>query len=129
VEPGVLVDSDILIASLRGYPPAKTWLTQTAERRLVTTSVVSVYEIVAGMRPSEDVSVHTLLSELSRLPITEEVAWHAGEYSSRYARAYTGIGLGDYLIAATSAVHGLELATLNVRHFPMFPHLAPPFTA
>ena len=37
------------------------------------------------------------------------------------------IGLGDYLIAATALIEGLELATLNVRHYPMFPGLARPF--
>jgi predicted nucleic acid-binding protein len=37
------------------------------------------------------------------------------------------IGLGDYLIAATALTEGLELATLNVRHYPMFPGLARPF--
>jgi hypothetical protein len=33
------------------------------------------------------------------------------------------IGLGDYLIAATSDVQGLDLATLHVRHFPMIKDL------
>lgn len=45
-----------------------------------------------------------------------------------HRRAHSGIGLGDYLIAATAEINGLELATLNVRHFPMFPDLRPPFT-
>ncbi len=45
----------------------------------------------------------------------------------RYRRSHGGIGLGDYLIAATADVNGLELATLNTRHFPMFPGLEPPF--
>jgi len=31
------------------------------------------------------------------------------------------------VIAATAAVHGLELATLNTKHFPMIPDLRPPF--
>lgn len=45
----------------------------------------------------------------------------------RYRRSHSGIGLGDYLIAATQQVHGVPLATLNVRHFPMLPDLTPPF--
>jgi hypothetical protein len=44
-----------------------------------------------------------------------------------YRRSHQGIGLGDYLIAATVEVEGLELATLNVKHFPMFPDLQKPF--
>jgi predicted nucleic acid-binding protein len=43
-----------------------------------------------------------------------------------YRRSHAGIGLGDYLIAATVLTEGLELATLNVRHYPMFPGLARP---
>jgi predicted nucleic acid-binding protein len=45
----------------------------------------------------------------------------------RYRRSRHAVGLGDYLIAATADVKGLQLATLNVRHFPMLKHLQPPF--
>ena len=37
------------------------------------------------------------------------------------------IGLADYLVAATADLHGLPLATLNVKHFPMFDDLRAPF--
>jgi predicted nucleic acid-binding protein len=33
----------------------------------------------------------------------------------------------EYLIAATAEVHRADLLTRNVRHFPMFPDLEPPF--
>jgi predicted nucleic acid-binding protein len=32
-----------------------------------------------------------------------------------YCRSHTGIGLGDYVIAATAPAEGLELATL-IKH-------------
>ena len=51
----------------------------------------------------------------------------AAQLVREYRRSHSGIGLGDYLIAATSLTEGLELATLSVRHFPMFPELARPF--
>jgi predicted nucleic acid-binding protein len=44
-----------------------------------------------------------------------------------HRRANQEIGLGDYLIAATADVEGLNLATLNVRHFPMVRDLQAPF--
>jgi predicted nucleic acid-binding protein len=47
----------------------------------------------------------------------------------RYRSSHNMIGLGDYLIAATVDVKGLELAILNVRRFPMFKRLQPPFAA
>lgn len=46
-----------------------------------------------------------------------------------YRRSHNGIGLGDYLIAATALTEGLELATPNIRHYPMFDGLARPFPA
>lgn len=55
------------------------------------------------------------------------VARRAGALRREYGRSHSGIGLGDYLIAATSLEHGLPLATLNTRHFPMLPNLTAPF--
>jgi predicted nucleic acid-binding protein len=44
-----------------------------------------------------------------------------------YRRSHNGIGIADYLIAGTADIRGLQLATLNVRHFPMFEDLKAPF--
>jgi predicted nucleic acid-binding protein len=43
-------------------------------------------------------------------------------------RRHLTIGLGDYLIAATAATEGLQLARLNIHHFPMFADLRAPST-
>jgi predicted nucleic acid-binding protein len=49
-------------------------------------------------------------------------------------QGYIGVSQGpvgpwqvDYLIAATALTEGLELATLNIRRYPMFPELTRPF--
>ena len=91
-------------------------------------SVVTTVEIVGGMRSAERREVWRLLSAFKAEPATEIIGRRAGDMMRRYRRSHAGIGLGDYLIAATVDVKGLELATLNVRHFPMFPDLRPPFT-
>lgn len=123
----ILVDSDILIAHLRGVAPARDWLVEARRRVRLAISVVSTVEIVGGMRSAERREVWRLLSAFKVEPATEIVARRAGEMMRRYRRGHAGIGLGDYLIAATADVKGFELATLNVRHFPMFPDLGPPF--
>lgn len=124
----ILVDSDVLIAHLRGYRQARDWLVQARHDGPVTISVVSVVEVTGGMRSAERPAVWRLLSAFRIEATTEVVARRAGELMRRHRRGHSGIGLGDYLIAATAEVNGLNLATLNVRHFPMFPDLEPPFT-
>lgn len=123
----MLVDSDVLIAHLRGLGAARDWLIGARTNGPLVISVVSVAELVGGMRSVERRDVWRLLSSFRAEPATEIIARRAGEMMRRYRRSHTGIGLGDYLIAATADVKGLQLATLNVRHFPMFTDLRPPF--
>lgn len=72
-------------------------------------------------------AVWRLLGSLRPVEVNEVIARRAGEFMRRYRRSHGSIGLGDYLIAATVEARDLELATLNVRHFPMFKGLRPPF--
>lgn len=124
----ILVDSSILIAHLRGVPAAREWLRDVRKDGPMSVSVVSVAELTGGIRPGERRDVWALLSVFRVEPVTEVVARQAGELMRRYRRSHDGIGLGDYLVAATADVRGHRLATLNIRHFPMFDGLQPPFT-
>jgi predicted nucleic acid-binding protein len=122
-----LVDSDVLIAHLRGLGAARDWLIAARTNGPLAISVVSIAEVVGGMRSAERREVWRLLSSFRAEPATEVIARRAGDMMRRYRRSHTGIGLGDYLVAATADVKGLPLAALNVRHFPMFTDLRPPF--
>ena len=124
----ILIDSDVLIAHLRGLDVATEWLLKTRRTSgSLSASVVSVAEISGGMRTAERREVWALISSLRIEPVDELIARTAGEFMRRHRRSHTGIGLGDYLIAATAEVRGATLATLNVRHFPMLTGLRPPF--
>lgn len=125
----ILIDSDVLIAHLRGAPEARDWMLRARrESGRLTASVVSVVEVAGGMRSQERREVGRLFASLRTFPINERTAWRAAELMRTYRKSHIGIGLGDYLVAATVEVEGCELATLNVRHFPMFQGLRPPFT-
>lgn len=124
----ILVDTDVLIAHLRGIEPAGHWLRQARRREPLGVSVVSIAELTGGMRSAERREVWSLLSTLRAEPVTELVARHAGALMRRHRRSSPGIGIADYLIAATAEHCGATLATLNVRHFPMFPGLEPPWS-
>ncbi len=123
----MLVDSDVLIAHLRGVAAARDWLVGVRKSGRLAISVVSIAELVGGMRTVERREVWRLLASFRVEPATEIIARRAGDMMRRYRRSHNKIGLGDYLVAATADVKGLELATLNVRHFPMFEGLQPPF--
>lgn len=107
---------------------ARDWLADARQRTgPLAVSVVSIAEIGGGMRSGERLQVTRLLSSLHAVPVDASVAWRAGEFRRTYRRSHAAIGTADYLIAASAEVHGCELATLNVEHFPMFDGLEPPF--
>lgn len=124
----ILVDTDVLIAHLRGTTAARDWLKLTRLQEPLAVSVVSITELTGGMRSAERREVWGLLGSLHIEPVTEIVARRAGELMRTYRKSHTRIGLGDYLIASTAETRGLALATLNLRHFPMFPELEAPFS-
>jgi predicted nucleic acid-binding protein len=124
----ILVDTDVLIANLRGVDAARDWLRDARARTgRLAVSVVTNAEIIGGMRSPERREVTRLLNSLRPLPVTDMIAHRAGELRWQYHRSHGAIGLVDYVIAATAQIHGLELATLNTTHFPMFDDLKPPF--
>jgi predicted nucleic acid-binding protein len=122
-----LVDTDILIHHLRGLPQATEWLLSARRGGALAVSAVTVTELIGGMRAGEKAAVLGLVGALRVLPATEVVARRAGELMRQFRRSHQGIGLADYIVAATASVHGADLATLNIKHYPMLPGLAAPF--
>jgi predicted nucleic acid-binding protein len=124
----ILVDSDVLIEHLRGKADARDWLVNARRSSgPLAISVVTLTEVAGGMRSPELREVMRLLGSMQRFEVSEQVAWRAATLMNEFRRSHSGIGLGDYLIAATALTEGLELATLNIRHYPMLPGLTRPF--
>ncbi len=119
-------DSNVLIAHLRGDTRATELLASTPnDDRLA--SVLARVEIEGGMRTGERTQVASLFSVIRLLPVTDAIARRAAEHLRRYRRSHEGVDLVDYVVAASAELHDAELATLNVRHFPMFKGLRPPW--
>ena len=92
----ILVDSDVLIAHLRGIPEAKDWLLRARrDTGRVAVSAVSVTEVAGGLRSHEKRQVTRLLASLDIFPVSEHVAWKAAELMRSYRQSHPGIGLGD----------------------------------
>jgi predicted nucleic acid-binding protein len=116
-----LLDTSVLVDVLRKHPPAVAWFQgQAASLRM---SVVSLSELYSGVRTrKEEQDLVNLEREIRVLPIDRDIGARAGVFVRLY-RGSHGVELPDAIIAATAEHHGLRLATLNVKHFPMFPKL------
>lgn len=123
----VLLDSSVLIDVLRGRPEAVAYLDRTrAATALVSVTPVRT-EVLGGIR-SDGVRVTLdLLREIHWLDVTIDLADVAAGLSRRFRPAHSGVGVVDYLVAAGSIHIDAGLATMNVRHFPMFPGLERPY--
>ena len=123
--PDYLVDTDVFIDFLRGYDRAVAFI-RTDPSRIVLSPIV-LAELYAGARGDEEVA---RLDDLARLfptrGVSTEVARAGGLLRAEYGKSH-GLGLADALLAATARHYSLALKTLNVRHFPMFPGLTPPY--
>ena len=124
----ILVDSDVLIEHLRGNTAARDWLVHARQSSgPLAISVVSLTEIAGGMRSPERREVIRLLGSMQRFEVSDPVAWRAATLMRYCPPVPCRDRSGDCLIAATALTEGLELATLNIRHYPMFDGLARPF--
>jgi predicted nucleic acid-binding protein len=70
------------------------------------------------MRANEEVATCLLLDRLPMLAVDAAVADRGAAYRRLYWKSHRLL-LPDALIAATVSHHGLILATLNIRDFPM----------
>jgi len=119
-----LVDTDVLVDFLRGNDLAADFMRTNAAR--IALSSIVVAELYAGAREEE----LRELDDFSRLfpvkPVTAQIARAGGLLKARYGKSH-GLGLADALLAGTAQQHGFTIQTLNVKHFPMFPGLNPPY--
>lgn len=114
-----VVDTDILIDHFHGVRAATEFVAQTLlEDGELLISIVSVTEILAGMRQNEQNDTEALFALFSILPADETIARVAGNYLNQFGKTHA-VDLGDALIAATAKVFGAELVTRNERHYPM----------
>lgn len=124
----IVVDTSVLIDHLRGVQDARTALRGAVDAgERLTASVLTKVEILAGMRESEQAATGRLLATLDWIAVDEELAESAGLLANRYLRSHPGVDPVDYVIAATVTQLAAKLWTRNVKHFPMFPNLEPPY--
>ena len=121
----VVFDTSILIDVLRGDSAALGYVRGVTD--VPTCSEVTRIEVARGLRSGERASAEQLFRTLHWVPLDEPTARRAGELGRRWDRHRPRVSLADLVIAATAEQIDGELATANVRHFPMFEDLQPPY--
>jgi predicted nucleic acid-binding protein len=116
----VYVDSDVLIWHLRGESRAAALLRELATERGVElwTGALQRAEVVFFMRPDEESDTLSFLSRFKTEPVTQEVVDAAGSMYRKWNPSH-GIDVNDAVLAATAALTGGSIYTLNTKHYPM----------
>jgi predicted nucleic acid-binding protein len=121
----IVLDTSILIDILRDDSAALDYVRGVQE--VPACSEVTRIEVVRGLRSAERTSVERLFQTIRWVPVDEPISRRAGELGRRWDRHRPGISLADLVIAATAEQLDAQLATMNVRHFPMFESLRAPY--
>ena len=122
---GYLLDTCILVDVLRKNQAAIAAVVAFGGRPAV--SPVSVMELYAGARTQREEKQLASLIDVFDVVDIEIAAYRRAGQLLKHFRLSHNLDFADALIAATAEQHGLKLATLNVKHFPMFPKLKPPY--
>jgi len=95
-----LLDADVLVDTVRGFPPALRWLASLTEQPKIP-GIVESY-VLCWPAPSDNQNALSILVQ---------------------ARLSHNIGLEDALVAATALGLGATLCTFNTKHFSAKPGL------
>jgi len=116
----VFVDSDILIWHLRGNARAKRLIRKLVEDDNVELWIGAMQraEIVFFMREEEETATLDLLSLIKTQPVDQAIVDQAGKFYRKWNPSH-GIDPNDAILAATVALRGGRILTLNTSHYPM----------
>lgn len=114
-----LLDSDVIIAWLRGYDPIARLIPELLQKgEVLAWTPVSVAEIFARVRKGEERQVENLFLVLEPLSLSAAMGRKAGQYLRAHSRSH-GVELADAFLAAAAHSEGIPLWTLKRKHYPM----------
>jgi predicted nucleic acid-binding protein len=120
-----VLDTSVIIDILRGLPAAVDYVERLED--VPACSEITRVEVSRGLRSAERAPAERLFQQLRWVALDEPLARRAGDLGHTWRKSHPGISTPDLVIAATAEQLGAELATTNVRHFPMLKRLQPPY--
>lgn len=116
----LVLDTNIVIDLLKKVPSVveRFLVLLEAQTRFLICPLV-VAEVYAGAFKREHKDVEALFDLCQRVDMDIPTGRLAGLYANQYAKAFQGIALEDYVLAATARAHRCPLWTHNRKHYPM----------
>lgn len=114
----VIIDTDIAIDYLRGNQDAKGLMFSLWDNNKAYLSILSVYELYAGMKDDEKEDTENFINACNIEPVTIEITKKAGELYRKYRGKGVTLTSLDCLINATAIVRKHKIATKNREHYP-----------
>jgi hypothetical protein len=114
----VLVDTDVAIDYLRGLQYAKDLMLTLWDANTAYFSILSVYELYAGMRDDEIEDTGYFVNACNIEYINLDIAKKGGELYRQYRTKGITLTALDCLINATAVINGYKVATRNKDHYP-----------
>jgi predicted nucleic acid-binding protein len=82
-------------------------------------SPIVVAEVYAGAFKREHKDIEAFFALCERTELDCSTGMQAGHYANALSKAYSGVAMEDFLLAATAQALKCPLWTLNRKHFPM----------
>lgn len=116
----LVLDTNIVIDLLKKVPTiVERFLALLEAETTFLISPIVVAEVYAGAFKREHKDIEALFDLCQRVTMDSDTGRLAGLYANQYAKAFQGIALEDYLLAATARAHRCPLWTHNRKHYPM----------
>ena len=111
----VLLDTDYVIDFLRGRSAV---IIPLLKEGVAFLSILSVYELYAGMRSEEKQATDDFIQACQIEPVTLDTAKYAGAARFKYRQNGVTLSIVDCIIAETARLNHHQVATGNKKHYP-----------
>jgi predicted nucleic acid-binding protein len=115
-----LVDTDVLIDFFKHRQPAMELITKLSGDATLALSTLTITELRSGWSEKEaGYLLPRLYALCTVVPVTKEIAEHAGVWRQEYRNKGISLSTPDTVIAATATLNNYPLLTNNTKHYPM----------
>jgi predicted nucleic acid-binding protein len=116
----MVLDTDVVIDLLKNKPDVVAqFLALLESKTIFLVSPVVVAEIYAGAFEREHKAIEGFFRLCQVVVLDGDTGRTAGLYAKRFSKAFQGVSLEDFLLAATARAHQCPLWTHNRKHYPM----------